>query len=111
MLARMGRDGAAESTGDLSGVGTGAADTELIAFRVGHDDPPGAVLYPRIFGECRTERLEPRHLVIDVRRLDVEVHPVLAGLRFANPLQQELWLLSGFVDEEHVVPRTAERRV
>lgn len=63
----------------------GVADAELVALRVGHEDPVGAVLVDVVVANASgTEGFEAGGFGFDVGGLDVEVHAVLDDLGFGK---------------------------
>jgi len=56
-----------------------AQDTELVALRVGHDDP-ALVTHLTDVGSASPQGLEPSHLGVAVIRSQIEMEPVLDPL-------------------------------
>jgi hypothetical protein len=90
----------AQSPATLAGV----THAELVALRVGHQDPRAAVLRQLLVAQPdRAQPFEPLRLRLDLGRFDVDVHAVLGGLGFWNPLQQQFGLPGRRRDQQHVV--------
>ena len=63
---------------------------ELVAFRVGHQPPPEAVLLEVGSGRSSpAELLDPLAAPVEVLDDDVEMEAILAGLRFGDALERE----------------------
>src|SRR5680860_540483 len=72
-------------------VSAGVADAELVAFGIAHEDPRGSVFRQLLLLHAGgAESYEPGGFGVDVGRVNVEVHAVLAGLGFWDLLQEQL---------------------
>src|SRR3954447_11793222 len=84
------------------------ADAELVAFRVGEDDP---ALAPLVDGTIELGGAEGDEAVgfgLDVGGVDVEVHAVLHGLGLGDTLQDQLVLGAVAGAEHDVLPRRGD---
>src|SRR5205807_5764355 len=67
-----------------------ADDAELVALRIRQHVPAEAALDDLVADPDRPQRRQPVALGVDIDGVEVDVHAVLAGLRFGHPLQDQL---------------------
>ena len=73
-----------------------ANQAELVSLRIGHHDPPDVAHDDVVFGlTLRSEPFEATGLCIEIAvDVEIEMHSILAPLRFANLLQHEPGLVN-----------------
>lgn len=73
-----------------------AVDAEFVAFRIGEHDTARAVFEVCVRADSHAAgRAQSADLVVDVAGVGVQVHPVLAGLRFRHLFEEQLGSSSG----------------
>jgi hypothetical protein len=90
----------------LFALGSATEDTELVALRIGEDQPAAPIVLPEIVDRRRTEAHDTFDLVIagTVGRLQVEMNPVLDLLALRHFDEEEPRLPSGSNDHALLVP-------
>jgi len=85
--------------------GSTVAHTELVSFGIVHDDPSTPMFgLNAVANAPATQLFQSARETFDIRHLDIQVHPVLAGLFLTDSLKQQLWPGWGSGHENDVVP-------